>query len=210
MNLSKPVLGLDIGGALGLLDGQSGFLAPSLAPVMGSVIAFSLLKGLQTGSEISEEFCQVENLIFSTGPPEKFTPPPQFSHAFLAPPWCAYSDEAERCFRSDRERRFRRDGEHGAESARGLGENPPPRVISTAEVSALGLFGAKRRGRARHRRDGYFPTSRVQRSGRRSCAAAPAEGISRWLHFRGGRCSSTKLEKNRVSKPVGAFFRAPP
>ncbi len=49
MSLTKPVLGLAVGGALGLLDGLSGFLEPSLAPVMGSVITFSLLKGLVAG-----------------------------------------------------------------------------------------------------------------------------------------------------------------
>ncbi len=49
MSLTKPMLGLAVGGALGLLDGLSGFLEPSLAPVMGSVITFSLLKGLVAG-----------------------------------------------------------------------------------------------------------------------------------------------------------------
>ena len=49
MTLSKPMLGLAVGGTLGLLDGLSGFLEPSLAPVMGSVITFSLLKGLLAG-----------------------------------------------------------------------------------------------------------------------------------------------------------------
>jgi hypothetical protein len=49
MSLTKPVLGLAVGGALGLLDGLSGFFEPSLAPVMGSVITFSLLKGLMAG-----------------------------------------------------------------------------------------------------------------------------------------------------------------
>ncbi|PYT58649.1 MAG: hypothetical protein DMG46_11155 [Acidobacteria bacterium] len=34
---------------LGLLDGLSGFFELSLAPVMGSVITFSLLKGLLAG-----------------------------------------------------------------------------------------------------------------------------------------------------------------
>jgi hypothetical protein len=52
MNWSKPVLGLTVGGVLGLLDGLSGFLEPSLAPVMTSVIAFSLLKGLIAGLAI--------------------------------------------------------------------------------------------------------------------------------------------------------------
>jgi hypothetical protein len=43
------MLGLAVGGVLGLLDGLSGFFEPSLAPVMGSVITFSLLKGLLAG-----------------------------------------------------------------------------------------------------------------------------------------------------------------
>jgi hypothetical protein len=49
MTLTKPMLGLVVGGTLGLLDGLSGFFEPSLAPVMGSVITFSLLKGLAAG-----------------------------------------------------------------------------------------------------------------------------------------------------------------
>ena len=49
MTLSKPMLGLVAGGTLGLLDGLSGFLEPSLAPVMTSVITFSMLKGLLSG-----------------------------------------------------------------------------------------------------------------------------------------------------------------
>jgi hypothetical protein len=48
-NLTKPALRLAVGGFLGLLDGLSGFFEPSLAPVMGSVITFSLLKGLLAG-----------------------------------------------------------------------------------------------------------------------------------------------------------------
>ena len=48
-SISKPMLGLLVGGTLGLLDGLSGFLYPSLAPVMSSVITFSLLKGLLAG-----------------------------------------------------------------------------------------------------------------------------------------------------------------
>src|SRR6267378_6083052 len=47
--VSKPLLGLVVGGMLGLLDGLSGFFEPSLAPVMSSVITFSLLKGLVAG-----------------------------------------------------------------------------------------------------------------------------------------------------------------
>jgi hypothetical protein len=52
MTLTKPMLGLAVGGTLGLLDGLSGFLEPSLAPVMSSVITFSLLKGLVSGLAI--------------------------------------------------------------------------------------------------------------------------------------------------------------
>ena len=52
MSVTKPMLGLAIGGALGLLDGLSGFLEPSLAPFMTSVITFSLLKGLLSGITI--------------------------------------------------------------------------------------------------------------------------------------------------------------
>jgi hypothetical protein len=52
MSLTKPILGLAVGGTLGLLDGLSGFLEPSLAAVMGSVITFSLLKGLVAGIAI--------------------------------------------------------------------------------------------------------------------------------------------------------------
>src|SRR5271154_5763110 len=49
MSLTKPMLGLAVGGILGLLDGLSGFLEPSLAPLMAQVITFSLLKGLVAG-----------------------------------------------------------------------------------------------------------------------------------------------------------------
>jgi len=52
MSLTKPILGLTVGGALGLLDGLSGFLEPSLARVMTVVIASSLLKGLVAGVAI--------------------------------------------------------------------------------------------------------------------------------------------------------------
>ena len=47
--IPKPLVGLAVGGFLGLVDGLSGFFQPSLAPVMGSVITFSLLKGLLSG-----------------------------------------------------------------------------------------------------------------------------------------------------------------
>jgi hypothetical protein len=52
MSITKPMLGLAVGGTLGLLDGLSGFLEPSLAPLMTSVITFSLLKGLVAGIAI--------------------------------------------------------------------------------------------------------------------------------------------------------------
>jgi hypothetical protein len=52
MIVTKPMLGLAVGGTLGLLDGLSGFLEPSLAPVMTSVITFSLAKGLVAGVAI--------------------------------------------------------------------------------------------------------------------------------------------------------------
>src|SRR6266849_4136291 len=52
MSVTKPMLGLAVGGTLGLLDGLSGFLEPSLAPVMTSVITFSLAKGLVAGVAI--------------------------------------------------------------------------------------------------------------------------------------------------------------
>jgi hypothetical protein len=52
MAVTKPILGLAVGGTLGLLDGLSGFLEPSLAAVMTSVITFSLLKGLVAGIAI--------------------------------------------------------------------------------------------------------------------------------------------------------------
>src|SRR5262249_1638078 len=52
MSVSKPILGLILGGSLGLADGLSGFFEPSLAPVMTSVITFSMLKGLIAGALI--------------------------------------------------------------------------------------------------------------------------------------------------------------
>jgi hypothetical protein len=50
--MTKPVLGLILGGTLGLMDGLSGFFEPSLAPMMGSVVTFSMLKGLVAGVAI--------------------------------------------------------------------------------------------------------------------------------------------------------------
>jgi hypothetical protein len=52
MSVSKPILGLALGGTLGLLDGLSGLFVPSLAPEMVSVITFSTLKGLLSGIAI--------------------------------------------------------------------------------------------------------------------------------------------------------------
>ena len=63
MNLAKPVLGLAVGGVLGLLDGLSGFFEPSLAPVMGSVITFSLLKGLLAGFAIGLVSQRVHSML---------------------------------------------------------------------------------------------------------------------------------------------------
>jgi hypothetical protein len=62
MSLTKPILGLAVGGTLGLLDGLSGFLEPSLAPVMTGVIASSLLKGLVAGVTIGYVSKKVHSL----------------------------------------------------------------------------------------------------------------------------------------------------
>jgi len=63
MGLTKPILGLAVGGVLGLLDGLSGFFEPSLAPVMGSVITFSLLKGLVAGLAIGYVSRRVHSML---------------------------------------------------------------------------------------------------------------------------------------------------
>jgi len=63
MSLTKPILGLAIGGTLGLLDGLSGFLEPSLAPIMTSVITFSLLKGLVSGVAIGYVSLKVRSMV---------------------------------------------------------------------------------------------------------------------------------------------------
>jgi hypothetical protein len=63
MSISKPMLGLALGGTLGLLDGLSGFLEPSLAPMMGSVITFSLLKGLVSGVLIGYVAQRVHSML---------------------------------------------------------------------------------------------------------------------------------------------------
>ena len=63
MSFTKPTLGLALGGALGLLDGLSGFFEPSLTPVMGSVITFSLLKGLVAGIAIGYLSQRVRSIL---------------------------------------------------------------------------------------------------------------------------------------------------
>ena len=64
MSLTKPMLGLAVGGTLGLLDGLSGFLEPSLAALMTSVITFSLLKGLVSGAAIGYFSKKVHSMLF--------------------------------------------------------------------------------------------------------------------------------------------------
>jgi hypothetical protein len=63
MSLTKPMLGLALGGTLGLLDGLSGFFEPSLAPMMGSVITFSMLKGLVSGVVIGYISQKVHSML---------------------------------------------------------------------------------------------------------------------------------------------------
>jgi len=63
MSLTKPILGLAVGGTLGLLDGLSGFLEPSLAPLLSSVITFSLLKGLVSGITIGYVSQRVHSML---------------------------------------------------------------------------------------------------------------------------------------------------
>jgi hypothetical protein len=64
MSLTKPILGLTVGGALGLIDGLSGFLVPSLAPEMVSVVTFSTLKGLLSGIAIGYFAKRVKSIPF--------------------------------------------------------------------------------------------------------------------------------------------------
>ena len=66
MSLTKPVLGLALGGILGLLDGLAGFLEPRLAPLMVSVITFSLLKGLVSGVAIGYVAQKVHSMVLGT------------------------------------------------------------------------------------------------------------------------------------------------
>jgi hypothetical protein len=66
MSFTKPMLGLALGGVLGLLDGLSGFFEPPLAPVMGSVITFSLLKGLLSRIATGYVSERVRSLLLGT------------------------------------------------------------------------------------------------------------------------------------------------
>ncbi|HSA93294.1 MAG TPA: hypothetical protein VLE48_09810 [Terriglobales bacterium] len=50
--MPRPLLGLLLGGALGLMDGLSGYLYPELAPIMTTVILYSTLKGFVSGTII--------------------------------------------------------------------------------------------------------------------------------------------------------------
>jgi len=61
--VTKPVLGLIVGGTLGLMDGLSGFFEPSLGPMMGSVITFSMLKGLVAGVAIGYLSQRVRSIV---------------------------------------------------------------------------------------------------------------------------------------------------
>ena len=63
MSVSKPVLGLLVGGTIGLMDGLSGFLYPKLAPVMTSVISLSLLKGLVSGAAIGYVSMKLHSML---------------------------------------------------------------------------------------------------------------------------------------------------
>ncbi|HKQ97922.1 MAG TPA: hypothetical protein VJV75_08610 [Candidatus Polarisedimenticolia bacterium] len=47
--MSKPILGLLLGAALGMLDGLSAFAYPGVATMMTSIIIGSTFKGLITG-----------------------------------------------------------------------------------------------------------------------------------------------------------------
>jgi hypothetical protein len=48
---------------LGLMDGLSGFFEPSLGPMMGSVITFSMLKGLVAGVAIGYLSQRVRSIV---------------------------------------------------------------------------------------------------------------------------------------------------
>jgi len=63
LSISKPILGLSVGGVLGLLDGLSGFFEPSLAPQMFEVVTVSMGKGLLCGVAIGWIAQRVHSLI---------------------------------------------------------------------------------------------------------------------------------------------------
>jgi hypothetical protein len=50
--MPRPLLGLLLGGALGMMDGFSGYLYPELGPIMATVILYSTLKGFVSGTII--------------------------------------------------------------------------------------------------------------------------------------------------------------
>lgn len=62
-SVSKPVLGVTVGGVLGLLDGLSGYLEPSLASKMLQVVTFSAGKGLLCGLIIGWVSQKVHSMI---------------------------------------------------------------------------------------------------------------------------------------------------
>lgn len=47
--MSKPLLGLVLGGVLGLLDGLSALFQPEAAPMIAQIVVGSTIKGLLTG-----------------------------------------------------------------------------------------------------------------------------------------------------------------
>jgi len=60
--MSRPVLGLLLGTALGFVDGASGFLYPELAGAMLTVILYSTLKGVIAGAAIGYVSKKVQSL----------------------------------------------------------------------------------------------------------------------------------------------------
>ena len=48
-NMKKPMLGLVVGGALGVLDGLSAWFSPEAHPYMSQIVIGSTIKGLVTG-----------------------------------------------------------------------------------------------------------------------------------------------------------------
>jgi hypothetical protein len=91
--MTKPVLGLLLGGALGLLDGLTAFLSPEAAPMMAQIIVGSTIKGLVTGLlagffarrmaslPLGIAFALIVGLILSYL--AAMTPDPQGNHHYL-------------------------------------------------------------------------------------------------------------------------------